>query len=41
VAGTDQQKLKEAGKAIEVVWFGGGHISAVLQSELCKTKQSK
>src|SRR5262249_51850614 len=29
-----EQKLKEAGKAIDVVWFEGGHISSVLQPEL-------
>jgi dienelactone hydrolase len=29
-----EQKMKEAGKAIEVVWFDAGHISAALQTEL-------
>jgi dipeptidyl aminopeptidase/acylaminoacyl peptidase len=29
-----EQKLKEQGKAIEVVWFDAGHISAALQAEL-------
>jgi dipeptidyl aminopeptidase/acylaminoacyl peptidase len=29
-----EQKLKEQGKAIEVVWFDAGHISSALQTEL-------
>ena len=29
-----ERKLKEAGKAIEVVWFDAGHIGAALQTEL-------
>jgi len=29
-----EQKLKEQGKAIEVVWFEAGHISSTLQTEL-------
>ncbi|MBV9228057.1 MAG: S9 family peptidase [Chloroflexi bacterium] len=34
-----EQKMKEAGKAIEVVWFDSGHISAVLQPGLGITYQ--
>lgn len=34
-----EQKLKEQGKAIEVVWFDAGHISAALQTELGITYQ--
>jgi dipeptidyl aminopeptidase/acylaminoacyl peptidase len=34
-----EQKMKEAGKAIEVVWFDSGHISAILQPELGITYQ--
>jgi dienelactone hydrolase len=34
-----EQKLKEQGKAIEVVWFDAGHISAALQTELGITHQ--
>jgi dienelactone hydrolase len=29
-----EQKMKEQGKAIEVIWFDAGHISAALQTEL-------
>lgn len=29
-----EQKMKEQGKAIEVIWAEGGHISSVLQPEL-------
>lgn len=29
-----EQKMKERGKAIEVVWFDAGHISSTLQTEL-------
>jgi dipeptidyl aminopeptidase/acylaminoacyl peptidase len=29
-----EQKMKEQGKAIEVVWFDTGHISSALQTEL-------
>ena len=34
-----EQKLKEQGKAIEVVWFDAGHISSALQTELGITYQ--
>ena len=34
-----EQKMKEQGKAIEVVWFDTGYISAVLQAELGITYQ--
>lgn len=34
-----EQKLKEQGKAIEVIWFDTGHISAALQADLGITYQ--
>jgi len=34
-----EQKLKERGKAIEVVWFDAGHTCATLQTELGITYQ--
>ncbi|QBD80827.1 S9 family peptidase [Ktedonosporobacter rubrisoli] len=34
-----EQKMKEQGKEIEVVWFDAGHISAALQPELGITYQ--